>query len=96
MKITRMFLPVAAISALAVVLAAAGCSGDNDPGPVVAPLPPPPAAPAEVPGSAGVTVAAFITYLTGLGGSDETTEPLVLPGTFAVPVDETSEPQTLI
>jgi len=37
-------------------------------------------------------VAAFISYLMGLSATDESSEPLTLNDTFAVPADESSEP----
>ena len=72
------------------------CSNDNDSnqagagGAVIVPD-----APARVPDSAGVSIGAFVSYLLSLASSDETSEPLVITDTFAVPADETSEPQPL-
>ena len=99
MKLQRKML-VATVAATA--LAVAGCwNDDNDtdptPAPVPAPVPaPPPPAAAAVPDSAGVSTATFVAFILGLGGSDESSEPLVIRDTFAVPADETGEPTTLI
>ena len=93
MKMQRKML--AAVAA-ATALALAGCwNDDNDTDPTPAPVPPPPAA-AAVPDSAGVSTATFVAFILGLGGSDESSEPLVIRDTFAVPADETGEPTTLI
>lgn len=85
-----------AMSAL-LALSLAACSNDNDSnqdaaggGTVIVPD-----APARVPESAGVSIGAFVGYLLSLASSDETSEPLVITDTFAVPADETSEPQPL-
>ena len=48
-----------------------------------------------VPDSAGVSPAAFVAFLLTLDSSDETSEPLTLSDSFAVPDDETGEPQPL-
>jgi hypothetical protein len=96
MKINRnAYWAMGALLALSV----AACSNDNDAnqdaagGAVIVPDAP---APAGVPASAGVSVGAFVSYLMSLSGSDETSEPLVISDTFAVPADETSEPQPLV
>ena len=86
MKITRTII-VAAGTAL--VLTLSGCWDDDDDQVV------PPAAITEVPDSAGVSAAAFISYLLSLGASDESTEPLTLRDVFAVPADDSSEPTPL-
>ena len=76
------------VSGLAVALTLTGCfDGDDDD--VVTPVS------TEVPASAGVSGATFISFLLGLSGSDETSEPLTLMDTFAVPADEASEPTPL-
>lgn len=54
---------------------------------------PPPGAP--VPATAGSNVSAFISYLAGLSASDEAMEPSPIADNFAVPDNETSDPQTL-
>lgn len=86
MKNTRNWLWV---SGLAVALTLSGCFDDDDDDVVVAPVI------TEVPDSAGASAASFISYLLSLSGSDETSEPLTLKDTFAVPADETSEPTPL-
>jgi hypothetical protein len=89
---------------LGAAMALSGCWLDSDdeepPPPVVVVVPPvvvPPVvvAPA-VPDSAGLSVGAFISYLLALSKTDETSEPLVIKDGFAVPADESSEPQVLI
>jgi len=84
-------------TALAVAVSLTGCwdddDGDNAEAPVV--VVPPPGVITEVPGSAGASIAAFVAYLLSLSGTDETSEPLTIRDTFAVPADETSEPATL-
>ena len=87
---------------LAAALALSACGGNDDPGPVVAPVPPPPVVVvpppvvvATVPDSAGISVSAFISYLLSLSSGDETSEPAIIKDLFAVPLDETSEPQQL-
>ena len=96
MKTNRMFM---AALGLVGALALAGCWNDDDSNNddvIVAPPPlPPPVVVNEVPDSAGVSVAAFVSYLLTLGGSDETTEPATLKDSFAVPADESSEPSAL-
>lgn len=92
MKLQRKML---AATAAATALALAGCwNDDNDADPTPPPAPPPVAA-AAVPDSAGVSTATFVAFILGLGGSDESSEPLVIRETFAVPADETGEPTTL-
>ncbi len=81
------------VAGLTAVLALGGCWDDDDDD-VAAP--PPPVTPVTaVPDSAGASAAAFLTYLLTLGGSDESTEPLTVSDTFAVPADESSEPTPL-
>ena len=75
--------------ALATTLAVAGCWGNNDDNPVTPAV-------TEVPDSAGASVAAFIAFLTGLSADDESSEPLTIKDTFAVPPDENGEPQPLV
>ena len=70
-------------------LTLAGCWGGNNDEPVATP------AGTEVPGSAGLGTAAFVSYLLTLGASDESADPLTLNGTFAVPAEETDEPTPL-
>ena len=92
MKMQRKML---AATAVATALALTGCwNDDNDADPTPPPAPPPVPA-AAVPDSAGVSTATFVAFILGLGGSDESSEPLVIRDTFAVPADETGEPTTL-
>jgi hypothetical protein len=85
--------------ALVAAIGLVGCGNDNDSdddiatGPPPAPAPAP--APASVPDSAGISVAAFVSFLRGLSGTDETSEPLVIRDNFAVPADDSSEPTPL-
>jgi len=87
MNIQRKLLTAGAMAA---ALALAGCFGDDDDDTVT-----PPVGSTEVPASAGVSTASFISFLMGLSATDETSEPLSIPDTFAVPADETSEPTPL-
>ena len=68
-----------------------GCGSNDDSGPVAATPPPS----TSVPESAGVSAAAFVAYLMTLNPNDETSEPLTLSDSFAVPADEANEPQSL-
>lgn len=80
----------------AALVLAGGCSSNNDdnnggggggsPGPGVA---------ASVPDSAGVSGTSFLAYLMGLSATDETSEPLLIKDSLAVPADETAENQKL-
>jgi hypothetical protein len=86
MKTHRKLLAAAGLIA---ALALAGClGGGND-----APLPP--TASTEVPDSAGVSTAAFVSFILSLSGSDETSAPLTIKDTFTVPADETAPPTPL-
>ena len=77
-----------AVPGLVLVLGLSGCwDSDDEPGPTPAST--------EVPDSAGVSVAAFIGYLLSLSGSDESSEPLTIKDTLAVPADESAEPTPL-
>ena len=82
----KLWMCIAAGSALAL----AGCFGDDN-----NETPGPPQAPAEVPASAGVSVASFVSYILSLSPTDESSEPLVITSAFAVPADEASEPTPL-
>jgi predicted small lipoprotein YifL len=78
-----------AATGLVAALALAGCgSGDDDD-------PAPPNAGTDVPDNAGVSPASFVTFVLGLSASDESSEPLKLKETFAVPAEETAEPTPL-
>jgi hypothetical protein len=90
-------------TALAALLGLAACSGGSDggsdggsnagPGPGNSGSPN--AQSDTVPDSAGVSGAAFISFLKSLGANDETSEPLQLKDSFAVPSDETGDPESL-
>ena len=82
-----------AASGLIAVLGLAGCWGDSDD--AVAP-PAPPVAITEVPDSAGVSTAALVSFILGLGASDEASEPLTIKDSFAVPADDSTEPTPLV
>lgn len=85
-----------AATGLTAALILAGCWGDdnNDPEPP-APSPPPIVVSTEVPDSAGVSVASFVSFILGLSSNDETSEPLTIKDTFSVPADESAEPSPL-
>ncbi len=89
MKINRMLL---AAGGSALVLTLAGCWADDNNNDVVAVTPPSTA----VPDSAGASAAAFVSYILTLGASDESSEPLTLTGTFAVPAEDSAEPTPLV
>ena len=75
---------------VAALLTVAGCSDNNyDSGSQGS------GGPATVPDSAGSTVASFIAYLKGLDPNDETSEPLLIKDSFAVPPDESNDSQPL-
>ena len=85
MKTQRKLLTAAALAA---ALTLSGCWGDNEDDL-------PPVATTEVPDSAGIGTAAFVSYLLTLGDGDESSEPLTLKETFAVPANEADEPTPL-
>lgn len=70
-----------AATGLCAALALTGCWGGSDDDP-------PPEAATAVPDSAGVSSASFISFIQGLIANDETSEPLTISDTFAVPADE--------
>lgn len=76
-------------AALVAALALGGCFGGNDDDTPVA------ANAAEVPDSAGASIAAFAAYILALNPNDDSAEPSAIKDSFAVPPDETSEPQAL-
>ena len=78
-------------TAFAITLALSGCSDDDDDDLVTAPPP----ASTEVPDSAGASTASIFSYLMSLSASDDSSEPLTLKDSFAVPPDEVSEPTPL-
>ena len=75
---------------VAALLTVAGCSDNNNDSSNQGS-----AGPATVPDSAGSTVAGFIAYLKGLDTNDETSEPLLIKDSFAVPADESNDSQPL-
>ena len=83
-----------AASGLIAVLGLAGCWGDSVD--AVTPPAPPPVASTEVPDSAGVSTAALVSFILGLGASDEASEPLTIKDSFAVPADDSTEPTPLV
>ncbi len=88
MKITRMFV---AAGASALVLSLAGCwDDDNDDAVVVAPPS------TEVPDSAGAGAAAFVSFILSLATGDESSEPLTIRDSFAVPPEDSAEPIPLV
>jgi hypothetical protein len=48
-----------------------------------------------VPDSAGISTAAFINFIMGLSATDETSEPLTIKASFAVPANESDDPTPL-
>ncbi len=87
MKMQRKLLMAGAVAS---ALTLAGCWDDDD---IVVETPP--VASTEVPASAGASTAAFLSFLMSLSASNETSEPLSISDTFAVPPDESSEPTPL-
>ena len=94
MKTQRTLLTAVAV---AVVLTLAGCWDDDDTAETAtAPTPTPPAvASVGVPDSAGISTASFVSYILSLVAADESSEPLTIRDTLAVPADESSEPALL-
>jgi hypothetical protein len=76
--------------ALAVASCGGGSNGNGGTPPVVTQVPV-----TQVPDSASVSTSSFVSYVQTLGATDESTEALTIKDTFAVPVDETSEPTPL-
>ena len=68
-----------------------GCLGDTNVGPNDVP----PTAGTEVPDSAGVSTAAFVSFILGLSTNDESSQPLTIKDSFAVPANETDAPTPL-
>ena len=69
-----------------------GCGSNNNDDQVATT----PAPSASVPGSAGVSANAFIAFLMTLNPNDETSEPLALGDSFAVPDEDAGESQPLV
>ena len=88
MKTHRKLLTATGLSVV-LVLVLAGCWSDSDDDPASMP------ASTEVPDSAGISTAAFVSYLLGLSASDESSEPLTINDRFTVPADDTNEPTPL-
>lgn len=92
MKFTRIF--VAAVAS-ALVLSLTGCWDDNS-ADTVAVAPPGVTPSTEVPDSAGVGAAAFVSYILSLAVGDESSEPLTIKDTFAVPPEDSAEAIPLV
>ena len=75
--------------AITTALVTVGCGGRND-GPVAVVQDP-----TAAPQSAGSSGTAFINFIKGLKPNDETSEPLTFNDNFAVPPDDTGEPDSL-
>lgn len=73
---------------LATTLIVSGCAGNDDRQPITGSA-------SSVPDSAGASPAAFMAFLLTLKPDDETSEPLTLNDSFAVPDDEVDDPQPL-
>ena len=78
-----------AAASLMAALGLAGCwnDDDSDAGPTAS---------TEVPDSAGVSTASFVSFILGLNANDEATDPLTLKDTLAVPDNEIDEPTPLV
>ena len=76
-----------AATGIALALALTGCWGDDDSDTT--------AASTDVPDSAGISTASFVSFILGLDRNDESSEPLLLRDTFVVPADEAAEPTPL-
>ena len=76
-------------ASLAALLSIGGCFLDDDADESGPPMV------TEVPDSAGVSSAAFTSYLLSLDRADESTEPQLIKGIFAVPDDDGGEPVVL-
>jgi hypothetical protein len=86
MKNSRQLLAATGVIA---ALSLAGCWDDSNNDPV------PQAASTEVPDSAALSTASFVSYILSLSGSDESSEPLTIKDTLAVPADDSAEPTPL-
>ncbi len=78
---------IATAAALSLTLIVGGCGDGGGLAPVDT---------AAVPDSAGVSVASFIDFILSLSADDETSDPLTISETFAVPEDEINEPRLFI
>lgn len=100
----KTFNRISLMAILGSALLLSACGGDSDvvsspdastgPGGGAGAVTLPPPGPA-VPGAAGSSVSSFIAYLTGLSAVEEKAEPSPIADNFAVPDNETSEPQVL-
>lgn len=88
MRSTRKILWLAALGS---VLVLGGCGGDDD-----NPISPGGVGSTSVPDSAGVSTAAFLSFLASLSANDETSEPLTIGDGFNVPADDVNDPQPLV
>jgi len=79
---------------LVATLSLAGCWGGNNDDDKNSPAPPPITS-TDVPDSAGVSTSSFVSFILSLSGSDESSEPLTIKDTLAVPADESGEPTPL-
>ena len=80
---------IVAAAGAAMLLSLGGCWDDNEDNTV------PPVVVNDVPDSAAVSTASFVSYLLALSGSDDSSEPATLRDSIAVPADDTSEPTPL-
>ncbi len=86
-----------AVSAAALGLTLAGCSGDDRDDSVAA-TPPAVVVPANpsVSAAAFANAGSFVSYIMGLSANDETSEPLTIDSTLAVPPEDSAEPKPLV
>lgn len=85
MKNQRLLLTAGAMAA-ALMLGGCWNDDDDDANPLVT---------NEVPDSAGISTAAFTSFLMGLSVSNESSEPMSIKDSFSVPADESTEPTPL-
>lgn len=70
-------------AAFATTLTLSACGGGDGGGAAAVAVPDP-----TVPASAGISVAAFMSFIQGLSADDETSEPLTISDGFAPPEDD--------
>lgn len=87
MKITRKLFAATAVASASVLV---GCWGGGGDDPVATPVV------TEVPDSAFASASAFVTYIMTLGANDESSEPLTIKDTIAVPPENSAEPTPLV
>lgn len=87
MRSTRKILWLAALGSALVL---GGCGGDDG-----TPTTTASDGSTSVPDSAGVSSAAFLSFLASLSTTDETSEPLTISDSFNVPADEANDAQPL-